>query len=363
MGIYRAPKTRPTIKQASGGKSDSLTELHVFHVDDGDTVADLMMSNLIPRHGAYHPRYPLYRHDGASYTKSLVLPGPKGGYKFEVELTWKTREKKSTVDQDGNPITANTPPWKLPVEGYSTGASPIDESQFVHWERQGDGSFLQMPYRNTAGSMLTAVAPRYLFSVNFQYNVTPDYPDTFASSYAGKINLYPIMVCNQSYGIGHLQIANIGTQLMRDYDEDGKLKWTYKKVNVSLLADPQSFERHPANKGRFFRRGNERQMTQIWQVEGKDETGYFTKIAYGSRGEMLDKIRDGDKDTGSEDPKVKFTYSPGTLSSVTEEMFLTEDGTDVSPIDPETQLQKPVYLASYPYEPVDFSPLRLPMVL
>lgn len=347
MAINYLPGTRNTIRTGSIGETKSFSEKFQLVTDGVSDIHDCMDLAVVPQHGSYYPYDPRYRCNGVELNEVGTRPG--GGYTIDVSITWETRLPRDATDQNGDPITWETPPWLLPIEDFTNGSVPIEESIKWVYVPDGEGSYKQVPFRNTAGTALIGTRNRYLYTFGFSYNVTPDFSPIVAFNYNGKVNAEPITVAGVTFDAMQLQITSISATPRTDYNEDGSVRWQYKKVSAQFQADPQTFYRSFANIGLFVKRSVDSLQCRLWQgIYGKDadETLKGT-IFYGTRDEVMEKVKENLIDRES-------------AEAITEPMFLLNSGLGITPIDPNTGLQEPKYNRGCPDEPISFAALRLP---
>ena len=367
MSIYQYPNTCITIRNATTGETRSFVESSVWGVDDGNEIPELLNSYFLPYYDCYHPLRPIYRCKEVSVDSVEELAGEYGGYAVRVNVRWETKLNDDDCDREGNQITEDTPPWLMPVEDFTLGTQTVEESMVKVWvPGKVAGEYKAVPFDNSAGTPLTASVSRYRLTMSFSYNMPPDYPDEFAFQFNGKVNADEVMVCGYTFYPTQLQIVSLGINYLRKRVEDG-FEIAYKKISVQLLGDPNTFFSEYANIGTVVARVKEKEdgtkkpyRTQLWTAvcakdfsvtegsETSEETEYKEgEVVYGQRSTLIKMVREGKLDGA-------------TLEAVTEPMFLNEEGSDISKIDPETRRQKPVYLKGCPFEIVPFAPLGLP---
>jgi len=327
-------------------------------------------SRFMPQYDDYHPRRPIYRCKEVSVDSVEELTGGYGGYAVKVNVRWETRRRDDDTDREGNPVTPETLPWMMPVEDFSLGTQTVEESMVKVWVHDSvKGGYKHVPFNNSAGTPLTATVPRYRRTMSFSCNMPPDYHDEFAFQYDGKVNADTVTVCGYTFHPTQLQIVSIGMNYLRKRMGEG-FEIAYKKISVQLLGDPNTFFTDYANVGTEIAKIQEKEdgtkeyfRKQLWSaVYAKDydpeDWGenvivvpyYEGDIVYGTRDELLDMIYRGLIDSQ-------------TMEAVTEPMYILEDGSFISEIDPDTRKQRAVYLKGCPFEIVPFGPLMLPRYL
>jgi len=345
-----------TIRQCSASDSRSFTEQSIWEVTPPHNVVDLMDSYFMPPIGAYHPQRPIYRCRNVNIEEVGRLKGPNGGYQVEANVQWETVLPEDARDRNGDPITPLTLPWLLPVEDFTTSGNPVEETLTTVWSVSG-GNIVSAPFVNSAGAPMIANSTRNQMAMSFAYNMPPDFDDTYAFYYNGKVNSEHVTVCGYGFRPFTLQVVSLGTRLIRKFTEGEEPTIAYKKVSVQLLADPKTFIREYANIGTEILAGplGNESRARLWR--GTYTTGGSGgmmvvpgAVHYATRAELLELASQGYIDSTE-------------IEAVTDPMFLAEDGTEITPIDPATGRQMPVYRRGCPFEITDLSVLGLPQYL
>lgn len=354
MAVAFLPGSRRTIRKGTIDDQASFTEELQLVTDGESTILDCMKSNLVPKKGMYHIRDPRFRCKSVDLEEVLAPPG--GGYLVNVTINWESlTHDVNAKDQEGNPITYETPPWLLPIENFTSGAVPLEETIKNAYVEDGFLDYKSVPFCNTAGVPLNGTRNRYLFTFGFSYNV-PYMSPAGVFEYTGKINASGITVAGMYFSPLQLQILSIGSEPRTEYDEDGFVRWSYDKVSVQFQADPETFYRKFANVGTLALWKNDTEnppkLGRIWSGVVANEFAWKGKqrskdeIVYNSRKRIIEWAQEN-----------KIVRD--SIEAVTEPLFLDRSGTDISPFD-DVGRQTPTYVGGCVDQPVSFASLNLP---
>lgn len=311
----------------SDGASVVYVETYRLNNDDF-----LLFQTFIPRKGRVVLRRPAFVLESAS-AKIIAGPTPRGEIVVEVEYRAGPLQREQQTDQNGNETSDETPPWLYRVENWKASTATEETTPAYYYPATSN---VPAPFVNTAGVPLQATATRGLTDVSFSYNVRSINASAL-TTFRDAINAFPITVAGDFYAARTLKIEQIDATLKEDRATDGSVLWRYYTINVRFLCDPQTWNRDFLNVGTRVADVANGGLRRIWSWT--DANG---KIVYGSYQNGLNACAQD-------------------LATVDEPLFLTPDGTNISPFDASGR-QIPTYLTGSVYRPVDFSPLLLPSV-
>lgn len=245
-----------------------------------------------------------------------------------------------------------TPPWELPPYDFSIGSAQTESSVARFYPCEGDplfpaGSNEPVPFINTAGVSLEAVVSKGFSQISFSYNVpASDFDPNVTWASVGVTNDSPVTICGISFPVRTLVITKYGatfcTSKATTTDANGietEINWKYYKISVSFDCNPETYNEFYLNAGTHVRRWNPATgggaLYRVWRWTNAAGSPTF--------GTYWDYIQSGAEDG----------------EAVTESMFLTADGTNVSPLDA-TGRQIPTYRLGTSYRPVNFNSLNFP---
>ena len=257
-------------------------------------------------------------------------PMPNGRVQVVATLTL------ALLKQSKNSI----PPWKLAPYRFRTSSALVEETTQRFYPGVGDlvcphGSYDPKPFVNTAGSRMTGKTTCSVAKISFSYNVPASaFDPKLVWAPIGKINLRTVVVCGMKFPPRVLRLESLRAEFCTESEETTDSNgnktttyWNFYRVDVTLTADPHSYDRLYANVGtRVYKNGA---LQKLWSWTDR-KSG---KAASGTYAEALA--------SGASD-----------IEPISENVPLLPNGSGVSPI--------PTYRVGSPFEPVDFSALGLP---
>ncbi len=266
---------------------------------------------------------------------------PMPGGVFQIKVT----TNLSMLKRGNNTIIA---PWELAPFNYRSGSTKQEESISYFFPCEGDilypgGGNTAIPFCNTAGVALEGQTSRGLTQISFSFNIRKsDFNIDNTWMWTNKTNSNQITVCGTTYGVRTLRIDSVNYEYCEDSitymsgANEITREWEFYRCDIVMTADPNSFNRQFLNIGSHVVFGNTLQKLWTWTVS--DNEGNFL-IYYGTYWQYLN--------SGATDGQ-----------EVTENMFLSSDGTSISGF--WGGIQIPTYRQGCVLIPVSFSSLQLP---
>ena len=246
--------------------------------------------------------------------------------RVRVQLSLITSEESGESQQ-------YTYPWDLPPYNFKLGTELLQQSawDFFCTESADSANWSRVPFVNTAGVPLQAEVTRPLVRMSFSFNLY-DIDPNWVHIWTGKVNNDEVTICGIKFQPGMVKLESLSFEVCNDtipseQENAEPEEIYYYKCDVSLLIDPQKFERKYLNVGVHIRDNNGK-LRRLWTANNNGT------IEFGS----IDSV------IGYSNPE-----------EVTDNMFLNAAGTDVSGIDSNTQRQTPTYRIGYLEETCPFS--------
>ncbi|MDD3587250.1 MAG: hypothetical protein PHQ75_08700 [Thermoguttaceae bacterium] len=279
----------------------------------------------------------------SSTVKRISEPLADGSVTVTVHISCSTRYDTLETDVFGNPVSENTPPWFLRPTEFRIVSATQEESVKCVWPGVSSitsyGGFRieflskddPVPFMNSAGELLDATVSRGLAQMSFSYNLQYVNPNA-TWLYCFKTNKYNTVICDLDFPERTVLIQNISMDKKCDYNNNGSVRWTYYKVQIQLLLDPDTFNKDYHNVGSHIKDGGG--LAKLWR--------WNRGRSYGSLADYYEsQYTDGEE-------------IPGL-------MYLNKNGDSISGFDGQGN-QIPVYLNGCIFEPIDFISLNLPRV-
>ena len=226
-------------------------------------------------------------------------------------------------------------PWDLPPYNFKLGTELLEQSA---WDflNTGEDEWAQErePLVNTAGVPLQATVTRPLVRMTFSFNLYDIQPD-WVYRWTGKVNNDFVVICGIGFEPGMLRLESLNFEVCSETPPSAggaePEEISYYKCDVSLLIDPQKFERRYLNVGTHIRTPGG--LRRLWCATHNGNLIY-----------------------GTVDSVIGFENA----EEVSENMFLGPDGDNLMAIDPDTGRQYPSYRTGYLEETCAFSEIGLP---
>ncbi len=231
-------------------------------------------------------------------------------------------------------------PWELAPYDFQASAALVEETTTRFYPGVGDlvypkGRFTPSAFVNTAGTALRGKTTYSIAKFAFSYNAPADSFDSrFVWAPLGKINLFSTTVCGITFPPRSLRLeslnATLDSEKVETFDEQGErttVLWKFFRIDVTFAANPRSFDQLYANVGTCVNIDGVLCRLWRWTDPNSNRSVVGTYYEY-----LVSGANDGER--------------------LTENAPLRADGRGVSPVD--------AYRVGSPYEPVDFSELRLP---
>jgi hypothetical protein len=300
----------------------------------------------------------------------LCLYQPKRGQVYRLDLNegavraWFSVENVS-IEREGGPITRGDKtlvhvkvsiqmtlvqtgasggsepdplPWELPPFGLKIGTELIEQSVWKYTSTANPlNPVTDQPFVNTAGVPLQATTTRPLVRMTFSFNLQNILP-AWVYLWTGKVNLNEVKICGIIFEPGQVKLESLGFEACKDVEESPDpnnpartitTPVNYYRCDVSLLIDPQKFERQYLNVGTHIIQDGG--LHRLWSA-----TSNGTSI-YGTAADLA-------------------AYD--NAEEVSEMMFLNADGDGISPI--QGGQQTPTYRIGYIEELTNFAEIGLP---
>ncbi len=227
-------------------------------------------------------------------------------------------------------------PWDLPPYNFKLGTELLEQSAWDFLNTGKDGWATERePFVNTAGVPLQASVTRPLVRMTFSFNVDPEIFDVnWVHQWTGKVNNDEVVICGILFEPGMVKLESLGFEVCEDTPpaQEGEEPEPVKffKCDVSILIDPQKFERQYLNVGTHIMKGGA--LRRLWCAR------HGSGVTYGS----LDDV------AGYENPE-----------EVSENMFLNEDGDGIEGFT-DGGRQTPTYRTGYLEQTCSFGEIGLP---
>lgn len=328
----------PMIASGSAGESWSVTVEKVYEI-----IADYFLTLVL-----YQPK------KGQTVLVNVPVGGNSGSAWawFRVDSVNVQREGSQIIKsglRDGKPekftiiqvratlnltfLTAQTErytfPWDLPPYNFKLGTELLEQSAWDFLNTGKDGWATERePFVNTAGVPLQATVTRPLVRMSFSFNLAGIDPN-WVHIWTGKVNSDGVMICGIWFEPGMVKLESLNFEICEDTppaagDQEPE-PVEYFKCDVSLLIDPQKFERQYLNVGTHIMKGGA--LRRLWCAR------HNGGVTYGS----LDDV------AGYENPE-----------EVSENMFLNEDGDGIEGFTDDGR-QTPTYRTGYLEQTCPFS--------
>ena len=172
-----------------------------------------------------------------------------------------------------------TYPWDLPPYNFKIGTELLEQSA---WDFLNTGANTwaeeREPFVNTAGVPLQASVTRPLVRMTFSFNLYDIQPD-WVYKWTGKVNNDVVDICGITFQPGMVKLESLGFEVCTDTrpgEEDGEDEEIYYyKCDVSLLIDPQKFERQYLNVGTHIKDANGN-IRRLWCAKNGNTIEYGT---------------------------------------------------------------------------------------
>lgn len=252
------------------------------------------------------------------------------GDKTLIHVRVKTELSLVTTEAEGG-SSQYTFPWDLPPYNFKLSTELLQQSA---WDFYSTVNQQREPFVNTAGVPLQAEVTRPLVRMSFSFNLY-DIEPNWVHQWTGKVNNDTVKICGITFQPGMVKLESLGFEVCNDTvpsETEGAAPDPiyYYKCDVSLLIDPQTFERQYLNVGVHYIKNG--QLRRLWTVNNSGT------IIYGA---------------------IEDVIPYPNPEEVTDNMFLNGDGTAISGFDSAGR-QIPTYRTGYLEELVAFSDIELP---
>lgn len=224
-----------------------------------------------------------------------------------------------SVDSNGDPITDQTAPWKLPPDGFTV---TYPETKKPFELAYNEKSERKVRVQNRAGSALIADTIDYDAEFSFNYNVKSLSANT-GFEYSGTVNKDAITVAGITFNKQSAFMKPLTIQRIRVFENSGAIKWTYDRVSVKIISRKGGWGRRFLNVGTeaIFESG--KRAEQIYAYRANQESETLGNVVYTNAAGIAKETK------RLEDLDKVFGYE-----EVTEPLPLTEDGfVDTATID------------------------------
>ena len=328
-----------TFEGASRDKNGtSYTQYCVYSLDSVDDVN--RFETLLPRPGRGMLSNPVRFIQRVELVPDFGTQPTDGRYFIGVRYHLGAERVDGDKDAEGNPINENTPPWLYKPENIQTSTSSEEYAPTTYYptayQNVLPAAQTPVPFVNTAGVPILATTTRNLMTLSFSYNVRRAAIQA-GGVFVNSVNLNPCAVCGEVIGRRCGRLDAFDVEHCEEMDANGCPRWQYDKVSVQITINPRTWNQEFLNVGQHVRL-NDGGLRRIWSWV--DSTG---KTCYGD-------LYNGQK-AGFGD----------TMEEVAEPMFLTPDGSNISPFDADGR-QIPTYISGCLQEPLDWQLLQLPPV-
>lgn len=234
----------------------TITKDFYFEKDDpNESVLELPSTPGFPQRGAALAENSRYVMSGSV---DISPPNSEERSIFRIvsaQYVFSSLDYSTNIDVNGDEITNDTPPWRLPPENlnwsYPEVVMPFDYGY-------DDQNQRTVRVCNGAGDRLLAETIKYLTQVNFTYN-TREWDVNFGEQFGGVVNADYEYIAGIPFPPRTGLLKPPPVELVRTYDNDGSLKWEYYRVNISIIKNPEGWQRKLLNVGTraYFINGDE----------------------------------------------------------------------------------------------------------
>ena len=287
--------------------------------------------------------------ESANLTKRQPMPGGR----LQVEIAYRMRHVED--------LSEIQPPWSLPAYNFRISSALNEESssQFYPgdddiWLNEDDSPF---PFVNTAGVMLEGSTTYTTAQISFSYAisaVTFSMIQDWFWTLPGKINCDRVTICGMTFPPRTIKIDSMnaeyseleapgttysrttvenGETITRQY-EVGPVNYHYYRVDVTLSANPRTWNQYFLNVGTHVNRGGV--IARLWSWDDKNHAG----MAFGTYGDYV-------------------TQEGLNGQAISEPVALNADGTNASGLGSDGR-QLMTYRHGSMFEPISFQALAFP---
>lgn len=180
---------------------------------------------------------------------------------FTAELEYSTSADASSSDANGEPVTAQTPPWNLLPDNisfsYPERQIPFQAAYNSSGQQYNAAGKVLIPVQNSAGTPFVAQTTARDMEISFTF-ATKNWNINHAINYGNTINASEIKICGITIPARRGLLRPPECEFITTYDDNtGEIKWQYWNVKVTILISfsPDGFAKRVLNIGdeAFFR--------------------------------------------------------------------------------------------------------------
>lgn len=219
----------------------------IYFESDGmnEGPVDIARLEMFPKMYSAHPLYSNYKYYGNANIDSVINTPERSVWCAELEYS---TTNSNATDDEGDPVTSETPPWKLRPDNISFSYPEVVIPFDVAYKEDGTTLYAvnvskdDLPLvtgkrvTNSAGDPLVLTRSVHNIQINFTYAVK-EWNIKNLFDYGDTINSSDIDVCGIKIPAFQALLLPLSPTHIRVYKDDGSLKWEYWSIDVSIQVD------------------------------------------------------------------------------------------------------------------------------
>lgn len=224
----------------------------IYFESDGmnEGPVDIAKLEMFPKMYSAHPLYSNYKYYGNANIDSVINTPERSVWCAELEYS---TTNSNATDNEGAPVTSETPPWKLkpdnisfsfpevvvPFEvGYASDGLAFAVNISKEEEKKSDQTVRGELVANSAGDPMLLNRSVHNIQMDFTYAVkSGDWKIGNLIDYNGSINIEDVEVCGIRIPAYKALLVSMTPTYVTTYNDDGTKKWEYWSINVSIQID------------------------------------------------------------------------------------------------------------------------------